>query len=663
MSSRRLLTTGASCRHNLMTRISGGEGQFPPGLLRTMRTSTTRSALFGPYSLDLRSGELRKLGTKVKMGGQSFDILCLLLDAQGEMVTREELRTKLWPSDTFVDFDHGLNSAVQRLRDCLSDTAEKPRWIETVPRRGYRFVGQVEWQDGNGAASDPAKEIDSPQTLEASSHAPQAAGRTKHRWALVAVILILAVFCMAVGYRVTTQSANRQTAGMIRSLAVLPLENLSGDPSQDYFADGLTDELITMLAKNHSLRVVSRTSSMQYKGAKRPLPEIARKLGVDGILEGSVERKGNRVHMTVQLIYAPTDAHVWAETYDRELKEAFLIPEELSETVAKEVKAATSGTGKERYVNPEAHDDYLRGRYFWFEGNDTRSQEYFEKAIQIQPDYAAAWAGLADSYAVRGVNEEAPAKDVTAQAEAAARKAVELDDSLPAAHHSLAAWYFFYAWDPARAEAESRRAMELDPTIAEQHHLYSYILLAMNRNDEALHEQKRATDLDPFVRSWGLGHAYLQLRQFDAAISELRLRADAMPTEPMIRLNLCAAYWYKGMWDDSEREFETGLQLSGNPEGATAARRAFERSGEKGVEEWGVEDALARARKGYVAPFELAQRYAFLGDRANTLRFLEQSYRERYPWLILLQTEPVFDFVHSDPRYQALIRKIGLPLD
>lgn len=663
MPRRRPLTTDVNCRHNLVIRIFGGQGHCPPGLLGTMRTSTARSALFGPYSLDLRSGELRKFGTKIKMGEQSFNIICLLLDAQGKMVTREELRSKLWASDTFVDFEHGLNSAVQRLRDCLSDSAEKPSWIETVPRRGYRFVGQVEWQDGNGAAPVRANETESPQTLEASSHGPQAAGRTKHRWVLVPVILILAVFCLAVGYRVRTQSANRQTAVMIRSLAVLPLENLSGDPSQDYFADGLTDEMITMLAKNHSLRVVSRTSSMQYKGAKRPLPEIARQLGVDGILEGSVERMGNRVHMTVQLIFAPTDAHVWAETYDRELKEAFLIPEELSETVAKEVKAATSGTAKKRYVSPDAHDAYLRGRYFWFEGNDTRSQEYFEKAIQVQPDYAAAWAGLADSYGLRGVDDEAPAKDVTSQGEAAARKAVTFDDSLPAAHHSLAAWYFFYAWDPARAEAESRRAIELDPNIAEQHHLYSYILLAMNRKDEALQEQKRATDLDPFVRSWGLGHAYLQLRQFDAAISELRMRADAMPTEPTIRLSLSAAYWYKGMWNDSERELEKALQLFGHSEDATAARRAFERGGEKGVEEWGVEDALARARKCYVSPFEIAHRYAFLGDRANTLKFLEQSYRERCPWLILLQTEPVFDFVHSDPRYQALIRKIGLPLD
>ena len=625
-----------------------------------MKTLSPRTAVFGPYALDLRSGELRKFGTKVKMGEQSFQILLLLLDAHGEMVTREELRTKLWADDTFVDFDHGLNSAVQRLRDCLSDSAESPRWIETIPRRGYRFVGQVDWHERNGAGTVPVMDTETSATAEApAAAAPPVSG--KMSWWFVAALLILVTASLAVGYRIRAQSQKRQAARMIRSLAVLPLENLSGDPGQDYFADGITDELTTMLAKNRALRVVSRTSSMQYKGAKRSLPEIARELGVDGVLEGSVERSGNRVHMTVQLIYAPTDTHVWAETYDRDLQGAFSIPEELAQTVAKEVNAATSGYAKARYINPEAHDAYLRGRYFWFAGNTKRSLEYFERALQIQPDYAAAWAWLGNSYGLRAVDDEVPAKDVTAQAEAAARKAVELDDSLPDGHATLAGWYFFFGWDLARADAESKRAVELDPTIAESHHLRSYVLFAMNRTDEALQEQKRSVEINPFVKSWTLGYSYLQLRQFDAAIAELRMRADAMPNEPMTRFYLSEAYWYKGRWNDSERELEKGLQLVGNSEGAIAAHRAFEHGGERAVEEWGVRDALARARKGYVAPFAIARAYAFLGDDANTLKFLEQSYREHYPWLILLQTEPVFDFVHADRRYQALTKKIGLP--
>src|SRR5579862_756509 len=363
-----------------------------------MKTSAAQTAIFGPYSLDLRSGELRKLGTKVKMGEQSFRILCLLLDAKGEMVTREELRTKLWAKDTFVDFDHGLNSAVQRLRDSLSDSADNPRWIETVPRRGYRFVGQVEWQEGNGASSAPAHETEPSPTLEASAAAPQPAPRTRHTWALAVAILILVVAGLALAYRARKESAKRQAARMIRSLAVLPLENLSGDPTQDYFADGMTDELITALAKNHSLRVISRTSVMQYKGVHRPLRDIAHELRVDGILEGSVTRLGNRVHLTVQLVQASNDTHLWAESYDRDLNEALALPTELSQTIAKEVRVAVSSSAAQRYVNPEAHDAYLRGRYSWFSENEDASVAYFQQAIRLQPDYAAAWSGLADYY-------------------------------------------------------------------------------------------------------------------------------------------------------------------------------------------------------------------------------------------------------------------------
>jgi len=416
-----------------------------------------------------------------------------------------------------------------------------------------------------------------------------------------------------------------------------------------------------MLAKNTPLRVISRTSAMRYKGVNRPVTEIAKELGVDGILEGSISRSANRIHMTVQLIDARTDTHIWAESYDRDVDQASALPSELSQTIARQVKIATSLPAQPRFINPEAHDAFLHGRYFWFNGDDRRSQEFFEKAIQLQPDYAAAWAGLSDSYALRAVDSEAPAKDVMAQADSAAHKAVELDDSLPEAHHSLAAWSLFFAWDLPRADAESRRSIELSPNLAEQHHLHSYILFAMNHNDEAMQEQLRATELDPFERTWGLGHAYLQLRNFDAALIELRLRADAMPHEPWIHSLLSDAYRYKGMWKESEQEWEEQLRLYGAPEKAAAIHKAFEQGGEKAVAQWSINDLSARAEKGYVSPLVFAHTYAQAGDRANTLKYLEQCYREHHPWLILIQTEPDFDFVHSEPRYQAVIQKVGLP--
>lgn len=593
-----------------------------------------------------------------------MELLILLLEKRGQVVSRQEIVERLWGKDVFVDTEHGINTAIRKIRAALRDDIEFPRFVQTVSGRGYRFVPEAIQRDDNESAAVPEKLSLTTEVLQApipEALSTSEAKRWKWRWiAPAAVVLAVAALLSVLSVGGLRNHIVDSNTGPIHSLAVLPLANLSGDPSQDYFADGMTDELITALAKNRSLRVVSRTSAMQYKGAKRPLPEIARELGVDGILEGSIEREANRVHMTVQLIYAPTDTHIWAERYDRDLDQAFSIPEELSQTIAREVRTAISTAPIKRYLNPEAHDAYLHGRYFWFAGNDKRSQEYFEKAIQIQPDYAAAWAGLSDSYAIRAIDEECPAKDVMREVEAASHKAVELDDSLPAAHHSLAAWYLFYAWDLPRADAESRRSIDLDPNIAEQHHLRSYILFAMNRNEDALQEQKRATELDPFARSWGLGHAYLQLRQFNAAINELRLRADAMPGEAWTRFNLSNAYWHEGMWNESEQELEKGLQLIGAQQDAATAHKAFEQGGERAVEQWSVKDVLARAQKGYVSPFEIARSYAHLGDKANTLKFLEESYREHYPWLILLQTEPDFDFVHSEPRYQSLLQRIGI---
>ena len=395
---------------------------------------------------------------------------------------------------------------------------------------------------------------------------------------------------------------------------------------------------------------------------KRPLPEIARELGVDGILEGSIERTSNRVHMTVQLIYAPTDTHVWAESYDRDLNQAYSLPEELSQTVAKEVKAATSRTPAPRYINPEAHDAYLRGRYVWFQFDAIHSLEYFQKAIQIQPDYAAAWSGLADAYGIRAVDNECPASDITAQTEAAARKAVELDDSLPEAHLSLGAWYFFEAWDVPRAEAEFKRSIELDAGLSDAHHLYSYLLVATNRREESLQEQKRATELDPLLRNWGLGFEYIQLRRFDAAINDLQLRAQVLPNDFWTRVMLSYAYLEKSMAPQAEQELEKAFQVANWTDAAQGLDRAFERGGEKAANQWFVDALKARARTRYVSPMEYAQAYADMGDKDETMKYLEECYRTRAPWLIMVQNEPRFDFLHSDPRYPTLIRKIGLQL-
>ncbi len=632
----------------------------------TPHTSTTpETARFGPYEVELRSGQVRKFGIRIKLGEQPLQILAMLLERPGELVTRDELRAKLWP-DTFVDFDHSLNSGVQRLRESLSDTAEKAKWIETVPRRGYRFVGEVQWTESNGATS-PSERAPAPSAVDPIAEdaleqpaVPQLERLRRFGWRSGTMVF---AFLLAVGGIVglIQREIIARRVPTIRSLAVLPLVNLSGDPTQDYFADGMTDELITALAENRSLRVVSRTSAMEYKGVQRNVRNIARELGVDGILEGSIERTPMSVHMTVQLIYAPTDSHVWAESYDRDLTRAYALPEELSQTVAKEVKAATSSAPPQRYINPEAHDAYLRGRFFWFSFNIPQALPYFEKAIQLQPDYAAAWSGLSDTYAIAGMGQRL-SRQVSSKAFDAARKAVELDDSLPEAHNSMGAWYMFYGWDLPRADAELRRAIALNPNYAEGHYLRHKILTVMNRLDEAEAEAKCAVELDPFARSWGLGAFYARTRRYDAAINELRTRHAARPTDISVVWWLSRAYWLKGMYKESQQELEEGLQLDHNQKVLAAAHREWVEGGEKAVEQGASERVKAQARTSYVSEFDLAAAIASTGDKDQTLKHLEAAYRERDPEMIEIQYEPLFDILHSDSRYQALVKQIGLQL-
>jgi TolB-like protein/Tfp pilus assembly protein PilF len=453
----------------------------------------------------------------------------------------------------------------------------------------------------------------------------------------------------------------RNQSAPIHSIAVLPLANLSGDPSQDYYADGMTDEIITMLAKNVSLRVISRTSAMQYKGARRPLRDIGKELGVDGILEGSVERSANRVHMTVQLIHAPSDTHIWAESYDLDLNQAFTLPAELSRTIARKVNLVTSPAHAPHYISPEAHDAYLQGRYLWVAGNYDESQQYFEKAIQRQPDYAAAWSGLADCYAAQAVSEQTAPPQLMEKVEQAARHALELDDSLPEAHNSLAAFYLFGKWDLKNADAESTRAIELNPNFAEAYHLHAYVLMAMLRPDEALQEQKRSWELAPVTEPWALGHLLIRLRRVDDAIEDLKMRAAAQPKNSDIRFNLSDAYWFKGMWADSTREGETAFLLIDDNKSARELRRAFDSGGQKAAARWWLDHAKSENANGYVSPLALARGYAQVGNREEALRYLERSYEEHAPWLVFLQNNPVFDFLHSEARYQTIVKKMGLP--
>ena len=460
------------------------------------------------------------------------------------------------------------------------------------------------------------------------------------------------------------QARSSKRARLIRSLAVLPLENMSGDPAQEYFADGMTDEVITMLAKNPTLRVISRTSVMQYKKVHRPLREIAQELGIDGILEGSVGRTGNRVHVTAQLIQAASDTHVWAESFDRDLSDVGSLQNELAQTIAKQVGATTSGPGSPaRHISPEAHDAYLLGRYYWFAdaGEYEKSRGYFQKAIDLQAEYVAAWSGLADSYAASAMDGQFRPEAVMPKAEAAAKMALEMDDLNAEAHKSMAFIQLFYRWDWKAAERESARALELNPNFADGHHLRSYVLCSLNRMDEAVQEEKKTMELDPFAKPWVLSFALIRARQFDAALNEARLRSVAQPNNASLHHLLSYAYFFKGMEKESEEESERELQLAGEKDQLAEQVQAYRRGGLPAVQARKVDRLRRTAAKQYVSPSDFADAYAELGRKEETIRYLEESYRERSPHLVFLQSDPNFDFLHSDPRYRAIVKKMGLP--
>jgi TolB-like protein/DNA-binding winged helix-turn-helix (wHTH) protein/tetratricopeptide (TPR) repeat protein len=634
--------------------------------------TTARTASFGPYEVELRSGELRKYGVRVRMGEQPFQILLMLLANPGEMVTREELRAKLWTDDTFVDFDHGLNSAVQRLRDCLSDTAETPLWIETIPRRGYRFIGTLEMSNGVGEPENPPSgeyTIAATRSAEdrVASGGPPAVPESArpHHWKLVTAILGASAIVLAalLFVRRSEESHAAARAARITSIAVLPLENLSGDAAQEYVADGMTDELITELARTTGMRVISRTSVMQYKGVHRPLPDVARELGVDGIVEGSVLNQGGQIRVTVQLVQAASDTHVWAQSYIRDSSDLLLLQQELAESVAREVSSTALPREPVRVISPDAHDAYLRGRYAWF-GADTNLESargFFAKAIQLQPDYAAAYSGLADYYTAGAVDGLLDPIDALPKGEAATLKALQLDDSVPEAHNSMAGVDLFYRWNWKAAEAESQKAIELDPNYAEAYHLYGWVLLVSNRPDEALEAQRKSQELDPFTRPWGLGNLLISLGKYKDAEIELRQRIAALPTNDYLHGVLAEALYRQGRDKEFADEYAEVLRIEGHENQAAEVHATFAAKGTHGVQKWRLAQLKQLARHGYVSPLEFAFVYARLGQKDEAFRWLDKAYDDHVPWLVRIHQHSELDPLRGDPRYRALVKRIGLP--
>ncbi len=628
---------------------------------------------FGDFLVDLHSGELRKHGIRTKLQVQPFQVLHILLEHTGELVTREELQKRIWPADTFVDFDQGLNNAVKKLREALADDAEKPRFIETLSKRGYRFIGNVQ----NGDSTAAAQEVIAPSTHTIAS-TPRAHRKAFIRGlALVGSVISTLLLVLGLNTRgMRDRLLGKSITPRIQSLAVLPLENLSADPAQEYFSDGMTDALITDLAQIGTVKVISRTSIMRYKKTDKSLPEIARELNVDGIVEGTVQRSGDRVRITAQLIHGASDKHIWANSYERDTRDVFALERDVTEDIARQIQARLTSEKQAqlahpRTTNPNALDAYLQGNYhlgrFLRGAGDEekkKAAEYFQQAIDADAHFAAAYDRLAQSH--WGVMW--PSREDAEIIASAAQRAADLDPNFSDARVTLGQIKADRDWDFRGAEEEFRRALVLSPNNANAHGQLCNLLMNMNRRDEGLTECQVAQELDPTEGDY-LREALYASGQYDRAIelTQILLRSD--PENGYLHQGLWRYYAMKGMYNEAAQEGEKTFASIGDREAAARIHRAFVASGSRAAMRQVAAEAehMILTKKAY-APVNISETYAILGDKNRAFYWLEDAYKHRdTAWLALdipldcLYAEPALDSLRSDTRYRDLARRIGLP--
>jgi TolB-like protein/DNA-binding winged helix-turn-helix (wHTH) protein/Tfp pilus assembly protein PilF len=639
---------------------------------------------FGPYRVDVAAGQLRKHGTRIRLAGQPFDILVMLLERAGQVVTREEINQRLWSNETFVDFENSLNKAINKLRQALADSPEQPIYIETLPRRGYRFIAPI-----NGSASELVSPQVSHQGTDSAAEArkdsagPQSASRTAapevkarqpvrraarpSQWLVYGLGSIALAVCVLFAANLWLK---RDSNKSITSVAVLPLEYLSNEPGQEYFADGVTDELITQLAKSGAFRVTSRTSSMQFKKSNKSIRQIAGELGVEALIEGSIERVDGRVRIRAQLIRASTDQYLWAESYDGAERDLLSLEDRVAREVALQVAVNLTSAQERRFVrartvNPDAYLDYLRGRFFWNQRTPDgfeKALRYFQAAIDKDPNYAAAYAGLADTYLLLGGYEFRSQNEMIPKAREAAQKALAMEN-LSEAHATLGLIAENYDWDWPNAEKEFRLAIELNPNYSTAHHWYGEAFLAATgRFDEALVEMKRAAELDPLspIISTDVGATLYLARRYDQAIHQLTRTLELYPDDEGAQIWLARSYEQKkqcteavSVFDNNKTSLETLLKKEDRA-------RIYAECGRKADSLRILDDLQRQASTRFVDPALPGFIFIGLGRRNEALTQLEKSVSVHSVALTSLRVLPIYDPLRSDPRFAALLKTAHL---
>lgn len=630
------------------------------------------------YELDRDAFELSRDGHRIRLERKPMELLILLAEKPGCLVSRDEIIEKVWGKNFWFDAENGVNNAIHKIRAALNDASEEPRFVETVVGKGYRFISSVE-------AATPAE---APAPLDtATPKAPHAQFSGKLAWILAGSAAVLAA-SLFVYYGGVGKKTAARTTPMIHSLAVLPLANLSGDPSEEYFADGMTELLTTDLGRIGQIRVISRTSAVRYKGTAKAIPQIARELGVDAVIEGGVARSGDHLRITAQLIQAQNDQHLWADSYEGDVRDAFSLEDKVALDIAEEVQAQFSGAERSKLadatiIDPVAEEEYFRGRYDsnrWTAANLESSVGHFEQAVQRDPRCAPAWAGLAGDYELMGVFGYLPRRTALAQALTAAQRAVGLDSSLADAHVYLATARWRTAWLPSGngevarqawsdAEKELRYAIALNPNDAVAHQWLGYHLATAGQFENAVAEMKRARELDPLSPNTqnSLGAAYYWADRDDEALREFLEIPDPDANSERRHQRMARIYQRKGMLDHAAAELVTAARLGGKKALAGSVEREYHSSAYTAARKTYLNgDIMERQRYAMshgvpVAALEIAADYALLGQRAPSLRWLERAWQEDGFGLEFLKIDDRFEILHGDRHFQVLLARLGLP--